>query len=212
MPQRPTFWHWDNDPAELIAVLRRGGILAIPTESSYGLAVDPLDARGVEAVFAVKGRERGEALPVLIADLEQATVLGVDRATPGLAAAAARWPAALTIVVPIPRAIPASAGDESIAIRVPGHARLRSLLAHTGPLTATSANRSGESALVDPIATAELLHGVDARVIDDGRLGGGPPSTLVRWEGGGFRVLRAGRYPLDRLPLPDPSDAPGSER
>ena len=200
MPASDSFWHWDDDPADLIAVLRRGGVLAIPTESSYGLAVDPLDARGVAAVFAVKGRAGGEALPVVIADLDQAAVLGVDRDAPGLEAVAARWPAALSIVVPIPRAIPASAGDASIAIRVPDHDRLRSLLARTGPLTATSANRSGEPPLLDPTAVAELLAGVESRVVDGGPLAGGAPSTLVRWVGGGFRVLRAGRYPLDQLP------------
>jgi len=62
------------------------------------------------------------------------------------------------------------------------------------------ANRSGEPPLLDAIATAELLDGVDSRVVDDGAMPGGAPSTLVRWEGGGFRVLRAGRFPLDRLP------------
>jgi len=211
MPASDSWWHWDDDPADLIAVLRRGGVLAIPTESSYGLAVDPLDPRGVAAVFAIKGRAGGEALPVVIANVEQAAALGVDRDAPGLEAAATRWPAALTIVVPIPRAIPASAGDASIAIRVPDHPRLRSLLARTGPLTATSANRSGEPPLLDPTAVAELLAGVESRVVDGGPLAGGPPSTLVRWVGGGFRVLRAGRYPLDRLPK-GLSEAPGSDR
>ena len=211
MPRSEPFWHWDDDPADLIAVLRRGGVLAIPTESSYALAVDPLDERGVAAVFAVKGRAEGEALPVVIADLEQAAALGVDRDAAGLQSVATRWPAALTIVVPIPRAIPASAGDASIAIRVPDHARLRSLLARTGPLTATSANRSGEPPLLDPTAAAQLLEGVDSRVVDGGLLGGGAPSTLVRWVGGGFRVLRAGRYPLDRLPI-GAAQAPGSDR
>jgi L-threonylcarbamoyladenylate synthase len=200
MPSSVPFWHWDDDPADLIAVLARGGVLAIPTESSYGLAVDPLDARGVAAVFAVKGRAGGEALPVVIADLEQAATLGVDRDAPGLREVASRWPAALSIVVPIPHAIPASAGDPSIAIRVPDHARLRSLLARTGPLTATSANRTGEPPLLDPVAVAKLLAGVDSLVVDGGPLAGGTPSTLVRWVSGGFRVLRAGSYPLDRLP------------
>jgi L-threonylcarbamoyladenylate synthase len=210
-------WAWDDDPAELLAVLRRGGVLGIPTESSYGLGVDPTDGRGVEAVFRAKGRAQDQALPVVLADLDQAWALGVDRAAPGLAAIAVLWPAALSIVVPLERPIAASAGEDTLAIRVPGHARLRELLRRIGPLTATSANRSGEPPLLDPRATAAMLAEVPvaSRVVDDGTLTGGAPSTLVRWEGGGFRVLRSGRFPSERLPrLNDAarSDAPqGSE-
>jgi tRNA threonylcarbamoyl adenosine modification protein (Sua5/YciO/YrdC/YwlC family) len=205
-------WRWDDDAAELALVLRRGGILAIPTESSYALAADPTDERAVATIFQVKGRADDQALPVVLAGVEQAVALGVDRDAPGLDAVAALWPAALSIVVPIARPIPASGGTATLAIRVPAHARLRALLDRVGPLTATSANRSGEPPLLDPIAAASLLDGVRARVVDDGTMPGGPPSTLVRWEGGGFRVLRAGRFPLDRLPGPGATDAPRSDR
>ncbi|HEX2465871.1 MAG TPA: L-threonylcarbamoyladenylate synthase [Thermoanaerobaculia bacterium] len=205
-------WSWDDDPTALIEILRRAGVLGIPTESSYALAVDPTDERGVANIFRIKGRADDQALPIVVADLEQAFALGVDREAAGLEAVAALWPAALSIVVPIARPIPASAATATVAIRVPAHARLRALLARTGPLTATSANRSGETPLLDPIATARLLDDADGGVIDDGTLPGGPPSTLVRWEGGGFRVLRAGRFPLDRLPDQRATDAPRSSR
>jgi L-threonylcarbamoyladenylate synthase len=196
------FWRWDDDPAELDAVLRRGGVVGIPTESSYALAVDPTGARGVATIFEVKGRPDDRALPVVIADLEQAVALGVDPDTPGLERVAALWPAALSIVVPIAQPIAASVSTTTLAIRVPAHERLRALLRRTGPLTATSANRSGEPPLLDPEAVAILLEGVGGRVVDGGTMPGGPPSTLVRWEGGGFLVLRAGRFPIDRLPGP----------
>lgn len=203
-------WSWDDDAVRLVAIVRRGGVLAIPTESSYALAVDPTDQRAVATVFRLKGRADDQALPIVLADLEQAFELGVDRGAAGLDAIAALWPAALSIVVPIARPIAASAGTSTLAIRVPAHARLRALLARTGPLTATSANRSGQPPLLDPVAAARLLDGDegvagigdDGCVVDDGTLPGGPPSTLVRWEGGGYRVLRAGRFPLDRLPGP----------
>jgi L-threonylcarbamoyladenylate synthase len=217
MPTPPPLWSWDDDPATLVAVLRRGGILGIPTESSYGLACDPGSERGVATIFRVKGRAGEQALPVVVADLEQAFALGVDRRAPGLDAIAELWPAALSIVVPLTRPLAASAGAATLAIRIPEHARLRSLLRRLGPLTATSANRSGEPPILDPQAARALLASVDGRVIDGGTTPGGAPSTLVRWEGGGFRVLRAGRFPLDRLPLdrlpsPDPTDAPRGER
>jgi L-threonylcarbamoyladenylate synthase len=198
---RAALWSWHDDASLLVTVVRRGGVLGIPTESSYGLAVDPADARGVDTVLRVKGaRAADQPLPVVVADLEQAAALGVDVDAPGLAAVAALWPAPLTVVVPIAHPVPASAGSPTLAIRVPDHARLRALLRLTGPLTATSANRSGEPPLLDPDATSALLAGVDHRVIDDGTLAGGAPSTLVRWEGGGFRVLRSGRFPIARLP------------
>ena len=195
----PELWHWDNDPAELLAVLRRGGVLGVPTESSYGLGADPADARGVGAIFRAKGRAQEEALPVVVADVEQAVALGVARDAPGLDAAASLWPAPLSLIVPIARPLPSSAGGSTLAIRIPGHARLRALLRRIGPLTATSANRSGAAALLDPAGTSEILGGIDHRVIDDGVLPGGAPSTLVRWEGGAFRVVRPGRFPPDRL-------------
>ena len=205
-------WRWDDDPAELIAVLRRGGVLGIPTESSYGLAVDPTDQRAVAAIFAVKGRADDQALPVVIGDLAQARALGVDPDAPGLEAVAALWPAALSIVVPIARPIAATLSTATLAIRIPAHERLRALLRRVGPLTATSANRSGEAPLLDPVAVETLLEPVGGCVIDDGAMAGGPPSTLVRWEGGGFRVLRAGRFPLDRLQGPGATDAPRGDR
>ncbi|HVR30189.1 MAG TPA: L-threonylcarbamoyladenylate synthase [Thermoanaerobaculia bacterium] len=201
-------WDWDDDPEELLAVLRRGGVLGIPTESSYGLGADPSDARGMAAIFEAKGRAAEQALPVVVADLEQAAALGVERDAPGLDALAALWPAPVSLVVPIARPLPASAGGSTLAIRIPDHARLRTLLRRIGPLTATSANRSGEPPLLDPRATSELLGAIDHRVIDDGILPGGAPSTLVRWVGGGFRVVRSGRFPAEGLP----SGAPGRDR
>ena len=209
-PSRP-LWRWDDDPAELRAVLDRGGVLGIPTESSYGLGADPTDERGVAAIFRVKGRSAGQSLPVVVADLEQAFALGVDRATPGLETVAAWWPAALSLIVPLTRPLPAAAGG-SLALRVPDHPRLVGLLRRLGPLTATSANRSGEPPLLDPASTARLLAATESRVVDDGTLAGGAPSTLLRWEGGGFRVVRAGRFPIDRLAhlSSDPARGDGS--
>jgi L-threonylcarbamoyladenylate synthase len=180
-------------------VLRDGGVIGIPTESSYALAADPADARGVEAIFRLKGRAADQPLPVVIAGVEQALALGVAADAPGLDLVAALWPAALSLVVPVSGPLPAAAGSASIALRVPDHPRLVALLRRLGPLTATSANRSGEAPLLDAVATAELLANGPSRVVDDGILPGGPPSTLVRWDSAGFRVMRSGRFPPERL-------------
>lgn len=177
-------------------VLAAGGVLAFPTESSYGLGVDPRNVAGVEAVYRLKGRERGKPLPVVAADLGQLLALGVEPDSEALAWARPRWPGAITVVLPIAASIPASAGAPTIAARIPAHAGLCALLAELGhALTATSANPSGEPPLLDPAAVRDWLtsSGEKFLVVDQGTTAGGPPSTLVELRDGKVVVLRKGR-------------------
>lgn len=186
-------WTWGEDPSSLLDILGAGGMLAIPTESSYGLAVDPRNDVGVATVYRFKGRPDDKALPVVVADRGQLDLVGADPTAPGLDELAALWPAPLTVVVPIRRAIAASAGEHSLAVRVPAHPRLRSLLQELGtPLTATSANLAGAPPVCDPGALRSMLAGWSSIVIDDGALMGGEASTLVQIAEEGYRVLRVG--------------------
>jgi len=201
-------WRWGDPLAPVEELLASGGVVAIPTESSYGLAVDPRNRRGVEAVYDLKGRQGGKALPVVVADAAQAIALGVPAELPEWELLASTWPAPLTAVLPLDRPLPAAGGGSTLAVRVPAHRRLRELLSGVGfGLTATSANRSGAAPVVDPAELDALLDRRRALVIDDGVLPGGPPSTLVRWEDGKLHVLRAGAYPASRLP-PDLPPSP----
>jgi L-threonylcarbamoyladenylate synthase len=194
-----------GDPVEpLRQLLARGGLLAIPTESSYGLGADPRNPKGVEAIYRVKERDRGKPLPVVVAGLAQMRDLGIDPELSILEALSACWPGPLTAVLPIARPLPASAGEATLAVRIPAHEDLLRLLADLGHgLTATSANRSGAEPILDPVAVAELLAGaglgVEAVVVDGGILPGGPPSTLVAIEESGPVVLRTGSFPVERL-------------
>lgn len=198
----PAIWRFGDDPQRLAAALDRGAVLAIPTESTYGLAVDPTHAAGVAAILRLKGeRERAaRALPVVAGTVADLLALGISAEDPALAWGAARWPAPLSVVVPLARPIPASLGASSLAVRVPAHAPLRALLTELGrPLTATSANRSGEPPYTEAERVAAWLRGVpdvESVVIDGGQLPGGLPSTLVALEGGQPRILRPGRHPL----------------
>jgi L-threonylcarbamoyladenylate synthase len=195
-------WRWGEAVEPLRELLRRGGVLAIPTESSYGLGADPRNRKGVEAIYRIKGREPEKALPVVVADLGQLADLGIDADLSILKPLSACWPGPLTVVLPIasPAAIPAAAGEPTLAVRIPGHDGLRGLLAELGHgLTATSANPSGREPILDPAGLQELLAGEDAVVVDGGVLPGGPPSTLVAIEEAGPVVLRTGRFPVDRL-------------
>jgi L-threonylcarbamoyladenylate synthase len=201
-------WHWGDPIQPLRELLARGGVLAIPTESSYGLGADPRSPAGVAAIYRVKEREAGKALPVVVSGREQLASLGIE---PGVNLGAGAnlyiverlfelWPAPLTVVLPISRPLPAAAGGDRLAVRVPEHGKLRELLAALGHgLTATSANRSGGEPILDPAAAAELLAGEEAVIVDGGVLPGGPPSTLVAIEDGGLVVLRTGRFPAERL-------------
>jgi L-threonylcarbamoyladenylate synthase len=199
-PLNIPLWRPGNPVEPLRQLLARGGLLAIPTESSYGLGADPRNPDGVEAVYRVKERDRGKPLPVVVADLAQMRDLGIDPELSILEALSACWPGPLTAVLPIARPLPASAGEATLAVRVPGHEDLLRLLADLGHgLTATSANRSGEEPILDPAAVAELLAGTDSVVVDGGILPGGPPSTLVAIEESGPVVLRTGSFPVERL-------------
>lgn len=190
-------WWRPGDPVEPLAEhLGRGGVLAIPTESSYGLAVLPGNRTGVDAVYRLKVRDAGKPLPVVAGSVAQLASLGVDVESEAVRRLAGRWPAALTAVLPTTVDLPAAAGMGTVAVRIPDHELLRRLLTALGtPLTATSANLSGSAPVLDPGELARALPGWDGWVVDGGRLPGGPPSTIVRWAGGAWRVLRPGPVP-----------------
>jgi L-threonylcarbamoyladenylate synthase len=165
----------------------------VPTETFYALATDPTNARGVERVLALKGREASKPLLVLFASFEQLEPLGVAAAPAVLDRFTAIWPAPLTVVLPLVRPIPASLGAGSLGVRMPAHDALRRLLALAGPLTGTSWNRSGELPRSDPDADGAASD-VDL-LVDGGTTSGGAPSTLLDATVSPPRVLRAGAFP-----------------
>ena len=192
----PEVWPWDGDLEVVKQALAEGRVLAVPTESSYGLAVDPRSGAGVEAVYRLKERDRGKPLPVVAADLAQAVDLGIE-ANEAVEMAEAHWPAPLTVVAPlrVGLSVPAAAGGDTLAVRVPDHDRLRALLQALGhPLTATSANRSGEPPACGLADLEPILGDSGALVVGGERTPGGLASTVVSWTSAGLRVLRRGRF------------------
>ncbi len=191
-------WPWDGDTGEVREALARGLVLAIPTESSYGLAVDPRSEAGVEAIYRLKRRERGKPLPVVVTDVEQAVGLGVE-VNAAVRFAEAHWPAPLTVVAPLRAgaSLPAAAGGSTLAIRVPAHERLRCLLGTLGhPLTATSANLSTEAPALSLEELEQVLPAGSGLVVGGGPTPGGMASTVVSSADAGLRVLRCGRFRL----------------
>ena len=197
-PKTPAKWHWGEPLDPIRRLLARGCVLAIPTESSYGLAVDPRSRAGVEAIFRFKLRDARKPLPVVIGGIHHLEQLGVETDDKRLLALAKLWPAPLTVVVPSAADLPSAAGTRSVAVRIPGHDRLRHLLLELDHgLTATSANVSAHPPILDPDELLELFAGWDALVIDDGVLAGGAPSTVVELTATGLALLRQGRYPWE---------------
>lgn len=177
------------------ARLAGGGVAAVPTETFYGLAADPLSEQGVRRVLALKGRDAGKALLVLLASRSQLAPLGVTAGAELLDRFFEIWPAPLTVVLPLARPIPASLGVSSLAVRVPAHDALRALLARIGPVTGTSLNRSGEPPCADADAAARVAPSEIDLLVDGGATPGGLPSTLLDATVSPPRVLREGAFP-----------------
>ena len=182
---------------EAAEALRAGAVVAVPTDTVYGLAADPARPGATAAVFALKGRPAGLALPVLVDGVDQAgAVAGPDGLRgPGRVLAEAFWPGALTVVVPRRQGLGWDLGgdDRTVGLRCPAAAAARRLCAAVGPLATTSANRHGEA----PATTAagvRRVFGAGLLVVDGGPCDG-VPSTVVDVCGEEPRLLRAGGVP-----------------
>lgn len=177
-------------------LIGEGQPVAVPTETVYGLAADARNADAVARIYAAKGRPDFNPLIVHVPDLAAAERLGLFGGTER-ALAARFWPGPLTLVVPrtadCPVASIATAGLDTIAIRVPGHRAMQALLAESGaPLAAPSANASGR---VSPTKAEHVLASLGGRialVIDDGPTSAGVESTIVRVKDGTVEILRPG--------------------
>ena len=187
---------------EAIDVLLRGGLVALPTDTVYGIAVSLDAAAGIERLFAAKGRPPDKAIVLLVSDIGQAERTGLfGPAARALASAA--WPGALTLVLPrrpevrLPEVL--TGGQLTIGLRLPGHGTPRALARALGPLPVTSANRSGQPDLTNaPGVLADLGEALDL-ILDGGPAPGGTPSTVVRCDGWMTEVVRLGAIPAARI-------------
>ncbi|RME66813.1 MAG: threonylcarbamoyl-AMP synthase, partial [Verrucomicrobia bacterium] len=164
----------DADLAFLSEVLRQGGLVAVPTETVYGLAANALDAEACRKIFEVKGRPAHDPFIVHVSDL--AAARAIARLNPLAERLAEQfWPGPLTLVLPKAPAIPdiVTSGRPTVAVRVPGHPLFRRLLATCAlPLAAPSANPFG---YVSPTTAAHVLEGLGERI---GHILDGGPATI----------------------------------
>ncbi len=178
-----------------LEVLRGGGVVAAPTESSYGLLARAGSPAALDALHALKPREptRGHVLILPQRSAWEALVRAVPPEAEALAARA--WPGPLTIALPAhPRVDPRLTVEGSVAARWPGACLAAALVAALGePLTATSANPSGAP---PALTRGEVLGYFPGLTVVGSVAPGGPPSTLVSWTGAGWRLVRAGAVAL----------------
>jgi L-threonylcarbamoyladenylate synthase len=185
-----------------IEVLRAGGIVAMPTDTVYGVGVVLEAPEGLQRLFAAKDRPLDRAIVLLVAEIEQAGTVGIM--SPAARVLAARfWPGGLTLVLArasgarLPAAL--TDGAPTVGVRIPDHDCPRALAGALGPLPVTSANLSGQPDARDASGVlAQLGSRVDL-VLDGGPARGGIPSTVVDCSGELPRVLRAGA--IDRADL-----------
>lgn len=181
-------------PERAARVVAAGGVIAFATDTVYGLGVDLWQPTAIARLFALKGRPDEKALPVLMATAEEWTRVAADASPAAQALMAAFWPGALTIVLPRRAGVPDAVGPQTttVGLRVPAHDALRRVLARTGPLATSSANRSGLPPALDAAMLGEQLGAGPALLLDGGRLSTSTPSTVVDLSGPEPAILRQG--------------------
>ena len=200
---------WNTDAAatpgpwlqEVVSSLASGGVVALPTDTFYGLAADSRSAAGIARVLRIKGRPAEHPLLLLVSDCAAARRLAptADERLEGLAATF--WPGPLTVVLPTSRHLPRELLGPSggVAVRVPAAAVARRVAGVLGaPITGTSANLSGSPAAVraaDIDLDPELLSGI----IDAGVAPGGAASTIVDLTCTPARIVRDGAIPSSAI-------------
>ncbi|HKP56203.1 MAG TPA: L-threonylcarbamoyladenylate synthase [Polyangiales bacterium] len=182
-----------QDLARLVALLRGGGVIACPTETLVGLLADARSEAAVAEVCRLKGRAPEQPIGVLIPDLAALDSLVLEVPERARELASRHWPGPLTVVLRARPGLPAALlRDGKLAVRVPGPSPALDLVrAFAGPLTATSANRTGEPAACDD-QQARAIFGDELAAIVAGAAPGGDASTIVDASGPELRVLRQG--------------------
>ena len=175
--------------------IRRGELVAIPTDTFYGIAADPFNLAAVEQIYRVKGRPETRALPILVNATTQALTMTRDVPYTFHKLAAKFWPGPLTILVEASTGVPLkiTAHTGNVALRWPKSAIVNALIDRTrGPITGTSGNISGQPACASAIDLLEQMGDRLPLIIDAGETPGNLASTIVKLEGDDWEIMREG--------------------
>ena len=197
--------HYTDQKEDLIAaaaLLRAGELVAIPTETVYGLAADARNGAAVASIFTAKGRPSDNPLIVHIADKCELNTLVAEIPAVAEALAEVYWPGPLTMIFNKAEGVPneVTAGLDTVAVRMPSHPVARRLIELSGcPLAAPSANRSGSPSPTDAHRVAEDMDGRIAAIVDGGACSVGVESTVISVCGDRVRLLRPGAVTVEML-------------
>jgi len=189
--------------ADRVAYAVSGGqIIVCPTDTLYALVADAKNSTAMERIYVIKGRSITQSLPLIAADLEQVSEQVGPLSKLGSRLASTFWPGPLTLIVQATAALgnQCKALDGSVAVRVPNQSFARAVARQVGhPVTATSANCSGQAAIsrIEDL-TEDLRRSVDL-IVDAGSLVGGVPSTIVDARCETPILIRSGAVPWDRV-------------
>ncbi|MBR5539858.1 MAG: threonylcarbamoyl-AMP synthase [Clostridia bacterium] len=191
----------DEDLKLAADLLKNGELVAIPTETVYGLAADAKNGVAVKNIFKAKGRPADNPLIVHIAHRDQLNELVADVPPMAQTLVRAFWPGPLTMIFKKASCIPdeVSAGLDTVAVRMPSHPIARRIIELSCPLAAPSANRSGIPSPTEAARVAEDMDGRIAAVVDGGACEVGVESTVVDVTGDCVRVLRPGAVTVEML-------------
>ena len=185
---------YDRQIGDAARVLAEGGVVAFPTDTVYGLGADINNPAAVDRIYEIKGRPKGSPLPVLISDISHITDVVSDPEPFAIHLASLCWPGGLTLVVPTNLPLPGSLlQDGCVGVRVPDDPIcIRLIERFGGPITGTSANRTGSPPAINAKQVkAQLGDSVDY-ILDAGDAQKAKPSTVVRVARGEVTVLREG--------------------
>jgi tRNA threonylcarbamoyl adenosine modification protein (Sua5/YciO/YrdC/YwlC family) len=188
----------------IVSCLRQGDVIAMPTDTFYGLAVDPVNLHAVENIYRIKSRQKQKPLSLLISSLAQAYELARDTDSMLDKLADQFWPGPLTIIVRAGTKLPlrSTANTGNVAIRVPDAAIPRAVVERFGlPITATAANLQGSSECTHAACVRDQIGDRISLIVDGGPTGSSLPTTIVdlslgqgRWE-----ILREGAIPTHEI-------------
>ena len=181
-------------------ILKKGGLVALPTDTVYGIGALAFDGKAVESIYNAKERPVEKAIPILIAEIMDLNKVASKISYTTRRLASRFWPGPLTCIVPKKPTLPlAVSATPTVAVRIPDHADARALLRAAGPMAVTSANISGQPSPSTAQEVYDQLKGRIPLILDGGKTPGGLPSTLVDCTGEKPVILREGPISLSEL-------------
>ena len=187
---------------QVLDVFKKGGIIAYPTETFYGLGVDPFNETAVKKLFNLKGREADKPISILVKDKKMLAEVAEEIPLSAEKLIKKFWHGPLTIILKAKKSIPITlrAGTGTIAVRISSNTITQKLLeAIDSPITTTSANPSGKKS---PVTASEVMNYFKNKVdliLDGGVLSGKLGSTIVDVTEGDLKIIRAGEIPIERV-------------